>query len=155
METIYRSQVKRIKAVSRGRALTRGRDEQIGQRAQNTLGTAPVEEFIDLPMGLIDRGIAAKLIEDRVPIHGAEVAFLRKALGLSLKDWASPFGLSAAGVLKWEKAPTKRLAPVNEAAVRAYCAEHLGVEVSGIWSELVAADKIPSKISVRLKGKAA
>jgi hypothetical protein len=113
------------------------------------------EEFIDLPMGVIDRGIAAKLIEDRVPIHGAEVAFLRKALGLSLKEWASQFGLSAAGVLKWERAPTKRLAPVNEAAVRAYCAEHLGVEVSGIWSELVAADKKPAKVSVKLKGKAA
>src|SRR5437868_2125363 len=88
------------------------------------LKTKNGEELIDLPMGVIDRGIAAKLIEDRVPIHGAEAAFLRKALGLSLKEWASQFGLSAAGVLKWEKAHSRRLAPVNEAAVRAYCAEH-------------------------------
>jgi DNA-binding transcriptional regulator YiaG len=60
--------------------------------------------MIDLPKGVIDKGIAFKLIEDRVPIRGAEVLFLRKALGLSLKDWADKFGLSAAGVLKWERA---------------------------------------------------
>ena len=62
------------------------------------------EEMIDLPMGVIDKGIAFKLIEDRVPIRGAEVLFLRKALDLSLKDWADKFGLPAAGVLKWERA---------------------------------------------------
>lgn len=108
------------------------------------------EEMIDLPMGVIDRGIASKLIEDRVPIHGAEVAFLRKALGLSLKDWAGKFGLSAAGVLKWERAIGKRLSSVNEAAVRAYSAEHLGVEVHGTWSELVADDRTPKRVSVTL-----
>ncbi len=108
------------------------------------------EEMIDLPMGVIDKGIAFKLIEDRVPIRGAEVLFLRKALGLSLKDWADKFGLSAAGVLKWERALDKRLAPVNEAAVRAFCAEHLGVEFEGTWSELVADDKTPKKVSVKL-----
>jgi hypothetical protein len=109
------------------------------------------EEMIDLPMGVIDRGIAFKIIEDRVPIRGAEVAFLRKALGLSLKDWANNFGLSAAGVLKWEKAVGKRLAPVNEAAVRAFCAEELGVEVNGTWSELIADDETPKKVSVTLR----
>ena len=112
------------------------------------------EEMIDLPMGVIDRGIAAKIIEDRVPIRGAEVSFLRKTLGLSLKDWAGNFGLSAAGVLKWEKALNKRLAPVNEASVRAYCAEHLGVEVTGTWTELVADDRTPKKVSVTLPSAA-
>ena len=109
------------------------------------------DEIIDLPMGVIDRGIAAKIIEDRVPIRGLEASFLRKALGMSLKDWASNFGLSAAGVLKWERAVDKRLAPVNEAAVRAYCAEHLGVEVVGTWSELIADDQTPKKVSVTLR----
>ncbi len=108
------------------------------------------EEIIDLPMGVIDKGIAFKIIEDRVPIRGAEVLFLRKALGLSLKGWADKFGLSAAGVLKWERARDKRLAPVNEAAVRAFCAEHLGVELEGTWSELVADDKTPKKVAVKL-----
>jgi hypothetical protein len=108
------------------------------------------EEMIDLPMGLIDKGIAFKLIEDRVPIRGAEVLFLRKALGLSLKDWADKFGLSAAGVLKWERALDKRLAPVNEAAVRAFCAERLGVELEGTLSEIVADDQTPKKLSVKL-----
>jgi hypothetical protein len=108
------------------------------------------EEMIDLPMGVIDKGIAFKIIEDRVPIRGAEVMFLRKALGLSLKDWANKFGLSAAGVLKWERARDKRLAPVNEAAVRAFCAELLGVVFEGTWSELIADNKTPKKVSVKL-----
>jgi len=108
------------------------------------------EEMIDLPMGVIDKGIAFKIIEDRVPIRGAEAAFLRKALGLSLKVWSNKFGLSAAGVLKWERALEKRLAPVNEAAVRAFCAEILGVEIDGTWSELIANDKTPKKVSVKL-----
>ena len=113
------------------------------------------EEFIDLPMGIIDRAIAATLIENRVPIRGVEATFLRKTLGLSLKNWAIQFGLSAAGVLKWEKPQGMRLTPVNEAAVRAFCAERFGVEISGIWSELVAADKTPAKVSVKLKHRAA
>lgn len=113
------------------------------------------EEFIDLPMGVIDRGIAARLIEERVPIRGSEASFLRKTLGLSLKDWAHEFGLSAAGVLKWERARDKRLAPVNEAAIRAFCAEHLGIVIAGVWSKLVAKADTPAKVSVRLKGKAA
>ena len=108
------------------------------------------EEIIDLPMGVIDRGIAFKIIEERIPIRGAEVSFLRKALGFSLKEWADKFGLSAAGVLKWERTRENRLALVNEAAVRALCAEHLGVEFEGIWSELVADDKTPKKVSVKL-----
>jgi hypothetical protein len=106
--------------------------------------------YVILPMGVIDKGIAFRLIEDRVPMRGAEVLFLRKTLGLSLKDWADNFGLSAAGVLKWERALDKRLAPVNEAAVRAFCAEELGVEFEGTWSELIADDMTPKKVSVKL-----
>jgi hypothetical protein len=113
------------------------------------------DEYLDLPMGVIDRAIAVRLIEARVPIHGAEVAFLRKSLGFSLKGWANLFGLSAAGVLKWEKSRETRLAPVNEAAVRALCAERLGVRVDGTWSALVAEDEPPVKVLVNLKRAAA
>lgn len=111
-------------------------------------------EYIDLPTNVIERAIAVKLIEARVPVRGAEVAFLRKALGMSLKAWGQQFGLSPAGVQKWEKPKTKRLAPVNEAAVRACCAEVLGVPLDGTWSDLVAADKVPKRLSLKVKSAA-
>lgn len=108
------------------------------------------EEYIDLPMGVIEKAIAIKLIEARVPIRGQEVKFIRKTLGLTLKDWASELGLSAAGVLKWEKAADSRLTKVNEAAVRAVTAEKLGIDIPGEWSKLVAKKDTPKRLSLRL-----
>ena len=109
------------------------------------------EEVIDLPMGIIDEEIAVKLIEDRVPIRGLEVKFLRKALGYTLKNWAAEFGLSAAGVLKWERSSKTRLSKVNEAAIRSFCAEKLEIEISSEWSSLVANEKTPKKLSLTIK----
>jgi hypothetical protein len=37
-----------------------------------------------------------------------------------------------------------------EAAVRAFYAELLGVELEGTWSELIANDETPKKVSVKL-----
>jgi len=112
-------------------------------------------EYIDLPPNVIERAIARKLIEARVPIRGCEARFLRSALGMSLKAWGQKFGMSAAGVLKWEKQNTKRLAPVNEAAVRAFCGEQLEVSVDGKWSNLLGKDKAPKKLSLRIEQDAA
>lgn len=108
------------------------------------------EEYIDLPMGTIEKAIARKLIEARVPIRGIEVKFLRKTFGISLKEWAAEFGLSAAGVMKWEKSPATRLSKVNEAAVRALSAEKLGIDIDGIWSHLVAKQDTPKRLSLKL-----
>ena len=112
------------------------------------------EEYIDLPMGAIEEGIARKLIEARVPIRGLEVMFLRKTFGMSLKVWAAEFGLSAAGVMKWEKSSKTRLSKVNEAAVRALSAEKLGLEIDGVWSNLVAKESTPKRISLKLEDAA-
>lgn len=38
-----------------------------------TSKTTQGKEYIDLPMGFIDRAIAVRIIEARVPIRGAEV----------------------------------------------------------------------------------
>lgn len=108
------------------------------------------EEYLDVAMGDIEAAIATSLIKLRVPLRGVEVKFLRKSLGLSLKAWASELGLSAAGVLKWEKAADSRLSRVNEAAVRAFCAEKLGIDLPGTLSQLVGKDKTPRRISVKL-----
>lgn len=112
------------------------------------------EEYIDLPMGTIEEAIATKLIEARVPIRGLEVMFLRKTFGMSLKDWSAEFGLSAAGVMKWEKAPKTRLSKVNEAAVRALSAEKLGMDIDGVWSNLVAKQDTPKRLSLKLEDAA-
>lgn len=109
------------------------------------------EEFIDLPVGVIEKAIAKKIIEARVPIRGAEVLFLRKTFGMSLKDWASEFGLSAAGVMKWEKNSSTRLSKVNEAAVRALSAEKLKIEISGEWSNLISKQNTPKRLSLKLE----
>ena len=112
------------------------------------------EEYINLPMGVIDRAIATKLIEERVPVRGSEVIFLRKALGMTLSQWAKELGLSPAGIMKWEKAPKKRLSRVNEAAVRAFCAEQLDVDLTGKWSDLVARDATPKRLSLKVNDAA-
>lgn len=112
------------------------------------------EEYIDLPMGTIEEAIARKLIEERVPLRGLEVLFLRKTLGLSLKDWSAKFGLSAPGVMKWEKSATSRLSKVNEAAVRALSAELLGIDISGTWSNLVAKENTPKRLSLAVESAA-
>ncbi len=49
------------------------------------------EEYINLPMGVIEKAIARQLISARVPIRGAELVFLRKTFGMTLKDLACPF----------------------------------------------------------------
>ena len=116
--------------------------------------TSHGEEYIDLPMGVIDRAIATKLIEERVPVRGSEVIFLRKALGMTLSRWGKELGLSPAGILKWEKGHKRRLSRVNEAAVRAFCAEQLGVDLTGKWSDLVALNSTPKRLSLKIKDAA-
>jgi len=69
---------------------------------------------------------------------------------MSLQQWASKFDLSAAGVLKWEKNRKGRLSMVNEAAVRALCAELLEVEIDGTWSNLVGKENTPKRLSLKL-----
>ncbi len=108
-------------------------------------------EYIDLPPNTIERALATRIIEDRVPIRGAETRFLRSALGMSLQAWGKKLGMSAAGVQKWEKAKEKRLAPVNEAAVRSLCGELLDISIDSRWSRLVAKDKVPKRISLRIE----
>lgn len=112
--------------------------------------TGKGEAYIELPMGVIEKEIAKTLIKARVPLKGAEVIFLRKTLGLTLKEWAAAFGLSAAGVLKWEKAQTTRLSKVNEAAVRSFVAEKLEIPLNGLWSNLVAKEVTPKRLSLKL-----
>lgn len=106
--------------------------------------------YLDIPMAEIEKAIARTLIEERVPLHGAEVRFLRRALHKTLQQWADRLGVTAAAVLKWERGLEKRLTRINEAAVRSLCAEELQMPLGGHWSVLIARDETPEKLLLRV-----
>lgn len=72
--------------------------------------------------------IAIEIIRQNFPIRGAEVSFIRKAIGLSLSKVAGKLELSKPAILKWERKPNERLALVNEVAFRVFIAELLDLE---------------------------
>jgi DNA-binding transcriptional regulator YiaG len=96
---------------------------------------------IDLDPQVLETLAAKAVISHRIPLRGQEVKFLRKVLGLSLEKFANKLGLTSASIFHWEKAEDQRLSPINEAAVRSFVGEELGVELSGKFSLLVG-DKI-------------
>lgn len=59
---------------------------------------------VDLNEGVLEKKIAAALIEWRLPLRGAELAFLRKTLGLSLNQFARKPELTVSSIFQWEKA---------------------------------------------------
>ena len=107
-------------------------------------------EVLDADPRLIEREIACEIVRRGVPIRGAEVQFLRKSLGASLERFGRLLELSAPAILKWERARTKRLAPVNEVAVRALMAEKLGVEIDGKFTVLRGCSVTPSRLTLRV-----
>jgi len=100
-------------------------------------------EVIQISLDDIERKVAKKIIEIGVPVRGAEVRFLRKALGLSLGRLGAALGLSGTAILKWEKEPKKRLSQINEAVVRSFFAETLKLKINGWFSKLVSHSETP------------
>lgn len=94
-------------------------------------------DAIDLDLSVLEILAAKAVIETFVPLRGKEVRFLRKVLGLSYEKFAGPMDLSAATVMKWERAEDDRLHLVNEVAVRTFVAERLGLHVDAAFSKLV------------------
>jgi len=98
----------------------------------------------------IEDRVAAFIVQKLVPIRGIEVEYLRKTFGYSLGRMGAELGFSPTAILKWERAKEKRLEKVNEAAVRAWAADKLKIEISGRLSKLVAATD-EHQAHVRLK----
>jgi DNA-binding transcriptional regulator YiaG len=107
-------------------------------------------EVVAIPLARIEEAVARALIEKGIPLRGAEVAFLRKALGLSLALLGNELGVSAPAVLKWERAHETRLHPMNEVALRALVAEHFGLPLAGHFSVLLGCDKAPATLRLRV-----
>jgi DNA-binding transcriptional regulator YiaG len=103
---------------------------------------------LDADIAIIEKSIAVEIIRQLIPIRGAEVQFLRKAIGASLEKFGLLLGLSAPAILKWERAREKRLQPTNEVAVRALMAEQLHVALEGKFTVLKGNDKMPERLSL-------
>lgn len=116
--------------------------------------TVPVKssahgEVIAVPLARIEKAVAVEIIRKGVPLGGAEITFLRKVLGLSLQKLGDELGVSAPGVLKWER-EAGRLHPMNEVALRALVAEHLGIPLEGHFSVLVGRDHTPTTLRLKV-----
>jgi DNA-binding transcriptional regulator YiaG len=107
-------------------------------------------EILDIDIAAIELEIAGEIVRQGIPIKGAEVQFLRKSLGLSLDKFGKLLELSAPAVLKWERARTKRLAPINEVAVRALMAEKLDIELQGRFTTLKGNSETPSRLYLKV-----
>lgn len=118
------------------------------------IGIDDGEEYIDLPPAQIDRMIATEIARQGVPLRGREVLFLRKALKMNRNQWAKQLGVTASGILRWERSGDKRLSKINAAAIRMLCAEELGVELGGGWSGVVAGEESPKRLEVAVKMRA-
>lgn len=112
------------------------------------IGVDDGEEYIDLPPEQIDRMIATEIVRQGVSLRGREVLFLRKALKMNRNQWAKQLGITASGILRWERADDKRLSRINAAAIRMLCAEELGIELGGRWSSVVAGEESPERLEV-------
>ncbi|KYG64827.1 hypothetical protein AZI86_11535 [Bdellovibrio bacteriovorus] len=96
---------------------------------------------------------ATAIIENNYPIRGKEVHLFRSVLDLSLERFAGIFGLSGAGVLKWEKSPLKRLDLANEWMIRSFMSEKLNLKKQCLFSEAMKVEdsKVKQSHSIKLR----
>lgn len=104
--------------------------------------------LLDIKEEALERIIARVVVEQRIPISGTEVKFLRNVLGISLHEFGRRLGLTGTAVFHWEAAPKARLHLINEVAVRGLCAEELGVPISGWLSSLLGQERTEVEILV-------
>jgi DNA-binding transcriptional regulator YiaG len=113
------------------------------------IGVDPAgNDYIDVPVEVLEKSIASALIEARVPLRGREIKFLRKALAMNRNDWAKLLDVTASAILTWEKDQDKRLSRINEMAIRSLCSEQLGLHLKGDLSNLIGNDLPPEKLLV-------
>lgn len=100
---------------------------------------------------VIERRIAEEIIRQRVPLRGRELAFLRKAMGLSFEKLSEELGHNVMAIFHWENAPDKRIDHVTEAGLRSFFAEKLKIFIKGKFSSLIGEPEVPNEIKIDLK----
>lgn len=101
---------------------------------------------IELNQTILEELAARAIIENRLPIRGQEVRFLRKSLSLSMDEFSEQLGLTSGAIFKWEQKPIERLHPINEIAVRSLVADRLGIEIPGRFSKIIGGDQTPHEL---------
>ena len=102
-------------------------------------------DIITVKMGVVEKLVTKTIIEQKIPIRGKEVKFMRKALGLSLDKFSRDFEITSTTVMKWEKNEDKRLSLVNELAIRMFIKEALDLDIDITFYDLDARSKVPSQ----------
>ena len=98
-------------------------------------------DVIDAGPRELERLVAIALIEQKIPITGAEFRVFKSALDMSNEEIGEKLGVSRNTVLKWGKELEKRLPPSYEMLVRLLVAGVLGVSISATIEDLKAGDK--------------
>lgn len=111
-----------------------------------TLTDVPVKktshgEVFDVSLSELERISAIAILENRLPIRGAEVKLFRSVLGLSLSAFGEKLGYKDTTILNWEKNSAKRLSLVNEIAVKLLVAEFLGIHLPSSLDHLKGMEK--------------
>jgi DNA-binding transcriptional regulator YiaG len=105
-------------------------------------------DVIDAEPRELEKLVAIALIENKIPITGAEFRVLKSALDMSNEEIGEKLGVSRNTVLKWGKEIEKRLPPPYEMLVRLLVADVLGIFISTTIEDLRAGDKT-KKINVK------
>ena len=66
----------------------------------------------------LHHAIATSIVNDKRPLRGQEVRFLRVAMNLSQESLAKAIGVDRATVLRWERAREKPLSVMQDIVVR-------------------------------------
>lgn len=103
---------------------------------------------MELNESILEQAALHALVAHRVPLRGREIKFIRKAMGLTIQDFAKKLRLTHGAVQGWEKGPDQRLLPFNEIAVRVFLAEELKIEILAYFSVLIGTEQTPKRIEL-------
>lgn len=85
------------------------------------------EWVLDIDLNLLQINVLNALIHKLSPLSGAEVRFIRKYFALTTAEFGKQFGVTHAGVLKWEKQEDNwaNMNPATEKCLRLFVLDHL------------------------------
>jgi DNA-binding transcriptional regulator YiaG len=100
-----------------------------------------------------EKRILEEILLKNIPLRGLEVAFMRKALGMSRREFAREIQLSDVAVLKWEREEDKRLLPSTEIMIRAYFSKCLAIPLERVLTPLFIEAETPKELKVSYRSR--
>ncbi len=112
---------------------------------------SPHGQYIACDYKKVEEAVLRIIIKENFPITGLESKFIRHFFGMNMKDFGEVFGITNAGVCKWEKKKTALDLP-NQIAIRAFTCEKLGLQTS--FTNLSKTCLIKEHVTLDLKNTA-